>query len=180
MKNELKMLIYKDESNKLREKFIRPLPNQINSYNSLILTKGKGKAKTHEMIQITPTHCDIGKPMSFDILFLTGEYQGLFLDNVKPYLYDHPFKKNKSTTSEENEAIIFPAKIIAEPTSYNNYSFYFKLGEYKSTNLDPNVIMNIFKEIRQWDTISLDYAIEIINHMNKPEELEWTSNIENI
>ena len=169
MINKIKMALFKDKNNKLNKKITRPLPEVIESFNTLILSYVDEKDNFHfDMGYITPAQNNIGLPVSFDFLFLTGEYSGLFLENISPLNTTFPGSETP-IKDQDTKASIIPAKLIAKPQSYDSNYYYFKIGDYQSSTLDVHAVMNIYDRIRQDDVITLEDAKLLIDKVNSTE-----------
>jgi len=178
MKNKFKMCLFNDRKNTLRDRLIKPLPQEFSSYNSIILADDVNKL--YDMILLTPSDRDISKPISFDILFLTGEYAGLNLTDVKPKLAHNPYIQiDKKSDQVGQDAIISPARFKIQPHYYDNQYYYFELGDYKSMIMDAKTIYNCFKEVRSWDTVSIEYAQNLIKQFNDPDMIDKEDVLEN-
>lgn len=178
MKNKFKMCLFREKDNELKARITKDLPTEFSSYNSLILADEVNKL--YDMILLTPSDTDISKPIAFDILFLTGNYAGLNLTNVKPKLAHNPYIQiDKKSDKVGQDANISPARYKIQPHYYDGEYYYFELGEYKSMIMDAKTIYNCFKEIRQWDTVSLDYAQNLIKQFNDPDMIDKGDVMEN-
>lgn len=178
MKNKFKMCLFNEHDNALRERITKPLPQEFSSYNTIILSDDTNKL--YDMILLTPSDRDISRPISFDILFLTGKYAGLNLTDVKPKVAHNPYLKiDKKSELVGQDAIISPARYKIQPHYYDNQYYYFELGDYKSMIMDAKTIYNCFKEIRSWDTLTLDYAENLIKQFNDPEMIDKGDIMEN-
>jgi hypothetical protein len=108
-----------------------------------------------------------GIPSSY---MMSGLISSFFSDTITSYdSYSADLSKDLPLISANIDKYS-PADIIPErlkdPSELNNQYYQFKIGDYQSNYSSCNKIIDMFNEIRQWDTVSIETIKQTIDKLN--------------